>query len=385
MLPKAPETPLQAVTHPHPYPYYAGLVRERPLYLDAALGLWVASGAEAVTAVLESAACRVRPAAAPVPEALRGSASGFLFERLVRMTDGPAHPPLKRALSLSLQSLHSREVGLLSRACAQRLAAQTLEPLTREGLEAFVSSLSVHVLSSLLGLPSSCFEAVRRAVEAYLVGLLPSASPACRQRGSEGAEVLLELVKEARASQGDGGLLARFWHEASAEEDVLLANAAGLLTQAYEATSGLIGNTLLALGSRPEWAEGLRRAPAGLEATLAEVLRYDAPVQNTRRFVARDVALCGERLAQGDTVLVVLAAANRDPEANPEPDAFQPSRRCRRTFTFGAGGHLCPGQALALAIAQAALERLLLLGLDWSACQAVGYRPSANVRVPRFA
>jgi cytochrome P450 len=65
-----PATPIAAVTHADPYPYYAALVAERPLYRDDALGLWVASSAAAVRAVMTSELCRVRPADEPVPKAL---------------------------------------------------------------------------------------------------------------------------------------------------------------------------------------------------------------------------------------------------------------------------------------------------------------------------
>src|ERR1700719_3804800 len=62
-----PRDPIAAVTHPDPYPYYADLVAYKPIYHDETLGLWVASSANAVSAVLASEICRVRPLAEPVP------------------------------------------------------------------------------------------------------------------------------------------------------------------------------------------------------------------------------------------------------------------------------------------------------------------------------
>src|ERR1700730_9947136 len=97
-----PSDPIAAVTHRDPYPYYARLVAERPLYFDPDLGLWVASSAEAVAAVLASERCRVRPPAEPVPAAIAGTPAGEVFRRLVRMTDGEAHGPLKQAVSAAL-------------------------------------------------------------------------------------------------------------------------------------------------------------------------------------------------------------------------------------------------------------------------------------------
>jgi len=76
--------PLGAVTHPDPYPYYAELLARAPLARHAALGLWVAASAAAVTATLTSPLARVRPAGEPIPPALLGSPAALIFGRLDR-------------------------------------------------------------------------------------------------------------------------------------------------------------------------------------------------------------------------------------------------------------------------------------------------------------
>lgn len=76
-----PRHPIAAVTHADPYPYYAQLVARAPVYRDEALDRWVASSADAVTAVLSSDLCRVRPPTEPVPRALLGSRAGVDPER----------------------------------------------------------------------------------------------------------------------------------------------------------------------------------------------------------------------------------------------------------------------------------------------------------------
>jgi cytochrome P450 len=385
----APETPLSAVTHRDPYPYYAHLVQQRPFYRDAALGMWVASSARAVQAVLESPALRVRPAEEPVPKALRASAAGVLFGRLVRMTDGAAHLPLKRAVLQALASLDAGQRDAVGRECAKALGATHLAGLRPEGVQAFAFGLSVHVTASLLGLPPEAYQAVTGAVDAYLTGLGPGAEEACLARAAGGAAFLLECMHAQLAAPHPAGLLAHFRDSAAgagcAAPDVLAANAAGFFTQAYEATAGLICNTVLALQTRPDLAATVRQDAGLLNAVLVEVLRYDAPVQNTRRFVARDAVVNGHALAAGDSILVVLAAASRDPEANPEPERFELFRQQPHTFTFGSGAHLCPGQALSLAIARAGVERFLAATQEGAQLPtAVGYRPSLAMRVPRF-
>src|SRR5262245_47912129 len=105
MQPDHPSNPIAAVTHPDPYPYYAELVAQRPIYYDPPLGCWVASSAEAVRSVLTSHLCRVRPTAEPVPAHIAGSPAGDIFRSLVRMNDGDHHRLYKQIVSSTLLSL----------------------------------------------------------------------------------------------------------------------------------------------------------------------------------------------------------------------------------------------------------------------------------------
>ena len=85
----------------------------------------------------------------------------------------------------------------------------------------------------------------------------------------------------------------------------------------------------------------------------------------------------------GDAVLVLLAAANRDPEVNLQPDIFDIHRQQPTCFTFGLGIHACPGQSIAEVITRAALQHLVSSGLDVTALpKTVTYRPSVNTRIP---
>jgi len=116
---------------------------------------------------------------------------------------------------------------------------------------------------------------------------------------------------------------------------------------------------------------------------VQEVLRYDPPVQNTRRFLAGSGELFGRQVKEGDAVLVVLAAANRDPAANPDPGRFEALRESRRHFTFGAGPHECPGEALVASIVEAGVRQLLASGLRVEdLARPPRYRVSGNARVP---
>jgi cytochrome P450 len=385
MTVRTPHDAIAAVTHPDPYPYYADLVARRPFDRDDGLGLWVASSAAEVTAVLTNGACRVRPPAEPVPAPLVGSPAGAIFGRLVRMNDGPRHDALKHAVTLTLDALASHRVEAVAREWAGPLADTLLPHRHPERLTEFGSRLTAHVVASLLGAPA---EIVPEAANwtADFVGALASSEVATIERGKAAAGQLLAMGHAVRTSAENAGLLPALARHATGEEaEAIIANALGFLSQAYDATTGLIGNALLALARHAEIAKVVADDRGRLPALLAEVVRHDAPVQNTRRFVAEDTTVGGATLRAGDTILVVLAAANRDPAANADPHRFDVARQEARTYTFGVGPHACPGTAFATGIAAAGLDVLLTAGLRVEGlADGVTYRPAPNVRIPMF-
>jgi cytochrome P450 len=373
-----PPHPIAAVTHPDPYPYYADLVGRRPLYRDEALGLWVASGAAAVTAVLTEEACRVRPAAEPVPRAIAGAQAGEIFGRLVRQADGERHRALKPAVAAALHGLDARRVAEESRTWAHELGGAAYED--------FAFRLPVHVVASLLGVRRDTLGEVAVRVGALVGGFAPGATAEAIEHGHAAAGRLVDLFRSLLAPGSSPGLLGALSREAaSCVELDIVANGIGLLSQAYEATAALIGNTVVALGRDGRIRERATADPGVLGAVVREVARHDAPVQNTRRFLARDALVAGQSMKAGEAILAVLAAANRDPAANPDPARFDLSRADPRVFTFGVGPHACAGEAVACAIATAGVAELLRRGIDpGSLASGVAYRPSANVRLPLF-
>jgi cytochrome P450 len=367
-----PANAIAAVTHPDPYPYYAELVASRPLHRDDSLGLWVAASAASVTAVLTSDLCRVRPAAEPVPKGLVGTPAGDLFGRLVRMNDGAYHVRTKPTVSATLAMLDPAMIAGQAREAAQTLAGE-LDPAAHpERITDLAFRLPAYVIAGLLGLPAAARPDMAARAGAFVRGLAPGGSATDVERAGVAAAGLVEAVRTLPRYRG-------------ASEDAV-ANVVGFFSQAYEATAGLIGNTLVALARYADVRERVVREPAVLPSVVGEVARHDAPVQNTRRWVAAAGVVGGQAMVEGDAVLVVLAAANRDPAANSNPDRFDTGRRERRAFTFGLGAHACPGEAVAVTIASAGVATLLAAGVaPERVAAAPAYRLSVNTRVPLFA
>lgn len=366
-----PPDPIAAVTHPDPYPYYERLVRERPFHFDARLNLWVAASAAAVEAVLTSDLCRVRPPAEPVPRHLGTGMAAAVFGRLVRQTEGPERDRRKRLLQAALAAIPAEQVAAATR---ERLRA--LRGLPPDDL---LFALPVQAMARLLGLTDRLDETAMQL--ALLVrSFLPQADSAAMADGDAAAKALLARLRAAGGLAQDG--LMRHLRG----DDVMLANALGLLVQTHDATAALLGNALLALARQPVLHRQLAARPDLLPAFVQEAMRHDAPVQNTRRFAAADGTLCGQAVPAGAAVLVLLAAANRDPAANTEPHRFLIERRQRRLFGFGHGSHRCAGPDIAATIAATAIAEMIATAtFPVTDVTALRYRPSSNARIPIFA
>ncbi len=372
----APAHPLEAVTHPDPYPYYAALAAERPLFRDEALGCWVAAGAEVVEAILGDARCRVRPPEEPVPRALLGTAAGTLFGRLVRMNDGGRHRGLRPAVSAALEGPSASAVTAAGRRAVEQARGAMGGVLGPAEGTALLFAIPVLGVAHLVEIPADAQSALPALTGDLVRGFAPGSDEGAATRASAAAtalESILEACLPSNASEeGVLGRLARAGAVTGCSRAELVANAVGLLVQAHDATAGLIGNTLVALaratdgvGARVGSAANLLDDPERMEEVAREVLRRDPPVQNTRRFMAAPMTVGSSTLETGDAVLVLLAATGH---------------------AFGSARHACPGDTIASGLAASAVSALLAQGLRLDGfVEGLTYRPSVNVRVPVFA
>jgi cytochrome P450 len=378
-----PVDPVAAITHADPYPFYAQLRAGPPLVWNEKLRVWVASRADVIESVLLAhGALRVRPAAEPVPRAIAGSPAGEVFGHLVRMNDGPAHPAHRPALQRALAGLDLDAVYAAALRIARHVPA---EPLSDA-----LFSMPVQTVAHLLGFADEALPQVDGWMRDFVACLSPLSTADQLQAASAAASELMTRFEVLTASTPprSGTLLAAVLSESGADAPLsrsLLANVVGLLSQTCDATAGLLGNSLIAWMREPALRQAARTR-GGLQAIVEETARHDPSVHNTRRFAIEPITIAGTTLAAGDAVLLVLAAANRDPAFNPDPDSFRLIRERRRMLGFGHGMHACPGQALACTLAAAGLDALLRHPPDLDALRARGwhYRPSANARIPVF-
>jgi cytochrome P450 len=387
----------KAAVHPNPYPYYARLAVGKPFYREEATNAWIASNAATVKAVLTSPLCLTRPAGRVVPELMAGTATADIFGNLVRMAEGEAHCPLKSSINAAIECLDMGRIGELTYRRARELALEIEPELSRAHLTKFIYALPVEVIARSIGVPPDRVSQVAQWANAYgtataaAVTGVPAPSAAVMEAGNKASQHLLDYFAVlSKSPSDDDGVLAQMTRAAALSQRPnaasIVVNAIGLMAQGFAATASLIGATLLALGQHRELRA---RTQAGdrpvLDQVIQEVLRCDPVTQSLPRFVGRDGMIGEQSVRRGEMIIAVLAAANRDPLLNADPNRFDIARSDRKYLEFGAGIHACAAGSMATMIAKAGVEVLLARGLRFDELVSqVSYRPSLYVRMPIF-
>ncbi len=141
--------------------------------------------------------------------------------------------------------------------------------------------------------------------------------------------------------------------------ETIIANLILLFLAAFETTAKFIGNAILVLHQFPAEMTKLKHDKSLWPNALKELMRYESTMQITARVALEDVIVNGVKICKGDNILPLVASANRDPEAYPNPDLFNITRSLNRILSFGGGLHLCPGEQLTYLEAEIAISSLL--------------------------
>lgn len=223
--------------------------------------------------------------------------------------------------------------------------------------DALAGPLAARVVADLLGLPAERSDELRRWYARIVDGVTEIS--AGRPLGDEAREAFAELSAAVRSSIREGGsLVADAADELPTEEAI--SNAAVILFGGIETSDGMIANLLWYLLTSPDQLELVREDRDLVPAAVEESLRLEPAAARVDRYATRDVDVGGERIREGDLVIVSLSAANRDPEVFDDPDRFDVRRpNANRHVTFAHGPHACIGAHLARVEANEALAAVL--------------------------
>lgn len=234
-----------------------------------------------------------------------------------------------------------------------------------EFIDSFASPFAMLVIADLLGVPETDHIEFRQALLTETGTIGSSAGDALHHSPLEFLYgKFAGYIEDRRAEPRDDvltGLASATFPDGSTPEVIdAVRVAANLFAAGQETTVRLLSAAVMLIAEDPELQARLRAERDLIANFVEETLRYESPVRGDFRLSRVPVTVGEVAIPAGSTVMLVNAAANRDPRNFPAPDTFDAHRKNARThIAFGRGVHSCPGAPLARAEARVSLERLL--------------------------
>jgi cytochrome P450 len=331
-----------------PYPFYKALYGQPPMVLQLETPtVLLARYADVIVALRDPAAFSSGP--------IRPMSQVHIFGGVptLILTDPPAHTRLRRLVNQVFAPRRIREMEPRIREIADSLLSKAERTGNFEVMKDLAEPLSTMVIAEVLGIPSADYQMFKSWSDALLQlsNVPPGSPPPAGFTDALAAERAYFKTRYEELRRRPGSDLMSMLIQAQESDKLTFDEVAGffnlLLLAGNETTTNLIGNGLYALMRHPEQLELLRREPGLMPSAIAEMLRYDCPVQATGRNMIREYDLAGTQLRPGMTVVVLNGAANRDPAAFPDADRFDITRDPNDHVAFGEGIHFCLGAALA--------------------------------------
>jgi len=352
-----------------PYPLYRRLRTEDPVHWDPYLHAWVVSRYADVVNVLQ----RFSAARTPPPEQLTTlglSELNPIAQVLVRQMlfmDAPSHTRLRALAAAAFTP--SRAEALRSH--IQDIVDGLIDAVLSRGRMDVISDLAdvlpATVTAELMGVPVADRDQLKAWSKDFseMLGNFqhnPGRGALMLKTIEEMTAYFRARLREQERQPREGVIQALMSAEIDGDrlsEEEVIANSIITMTGGQETTTNLIGNGLLSLLRNPGELELLRADPALLPSAVEELLRYESPIQYTTRLAPGDVELGGKPVRRRQAVVVLMGAANRDPEHFPDADRLDIRRRDDRHLAFGWAAHYCFGAPLARLEGQVAFSTIL--------------------------
>ncbi|HVV38617.1 MAG TPA: cytochrome P450 [Acidimicrobiales bacterium] len=388
--------PFNPENRANPYPVYKQMREEAPVWQGPEYQELFLSRHADCLAVLRDAERFSSDSSNMAPELMANATSGqaemggFLGGKVMLFSDPPDHTRLRRLAQHAFTPKAVEGWRPRVRALVDELLAGIGPGDEFDVMDVLARPLPVFVIAELLGVPV----ADRDRFAAWSVHLARMIDPDTNlaeadfgqaiQAAMEFVQYFNELIEERRASPTDDVVSVMIAAEEEGDRLThaeLLANLILLLVAGHETTSNLIGNGTLALCNFPAVRDEFAADPDGLAKTaIDEFLRYDSPVQFTQRTALTDVEIAGHKLQKGYPAILLLAGANRDPEAFERPDEVVLTRSPNNHIAFSNGIHFCLGAMLARMEGQEAFPALLKRFPKLERTGDLVYRPNMTLR-----
>jgi cytochrome P450 len=362
--------PYDVEINANPYPAFARLREEAPLYYNEKYDFWALSRFADVNRGI-------------VDHETFSSARGAIIELIKANIEIPSG-----ALIFEDPPIHTMHRKLLSRMFTPRkinalepkiraYCAESLDPLVGTGRFDFVTDLGatmpMKVISALLGIPEGDQEMIRDHANAQMRTEAGKPMKAAEEGLVTGE--IFEAYIDWRADNPSDDIMTDLLNVEFVDEhgvtrrltrEELLIYINVVAGAGNETTTRLIGWAGKVLAEHPEQRRELAQNPALIPQAIEELLRFEPPAPHVARYVTRDVEFYGQTVPAGSTMMMLIGAAVRDHrQFPPDGEVFDIHREQRQHLAFSVGTHYCLGSALARLEGRIALEEILKRFPEW--------------------
>jgi hypothetical protein len=359
----------------NPYPTYERLRASGPIHWVDGFrwgGSWLIPHHEAVLAALRDtrlSSQRSRTWTADLPAEVQGEFEAFnrTYPHWMLFLDRPRHTRLRGLLNKSFTRRMVDSLRPLIQQTVDGLLARVAASGRMEFIADFAHPLPVAVIAELMGVPPEDQRTFKKW--SYDFAAFFGSGRATLEQARAGKDGFMAITdyfrsKVVERQRAPGKDLISLLLHAEVDGDRLtteevLAQCSLLLAGGHETTRNLLGSALLNLLRHPQQLDLLKRDPSLLPGAVQEFARYESPVQLLTRVASEDVEMHGQTVRKGQSIILLVGSANRDPAQFAAPDTLDITRDAGDSLAFGQGPHFCLGQMLASAEIEVALQAVL--------------------------
>ncbi|OMQ09935.1 cytochrome P450 [[Flexibacter] sp. ATCC 35103] len=363
-----------------PYSLYQSMLNKNPIYWDEDNKIWAIYSYEYCVEILKNPEALIPVINLNNEQKLNKHALDILTN-LTRLSNGIQHEINREIANLLFQNMKSVEINTI----LSQLIKDDLIENKIDWVNSVCKKLPLLVVLKSFGFAANDCAFVLDEIEVLVKIMLPDKTEKQIKSINEISETLF-LITEKQLSELD--FYNHFFNKISKAKvlppdeikKITISNVIGLFIQSYDAGRGILSNLLLQIIDYQTFNNKTE-----IQKSIIETLRFDPPIHNTRRIANIDITLGETTIKKGEKIVVILAAANRDPKKFENESDFDIERfNNNEHLTFGVGGHRCVAKHFSTHLATEALwflyEQYKTIALLEN---NIEYEPMINARLPK--
>lgn len=363
-----------------PYSIYQNMQKNNPVYWDEMNKIWAIYSYEDCVSILKNPKAEIPSINSNNEQKLNKKALAILTH-LTRLSNGIRHEISKEIAMLLFSKMKSVDINSI----ISQLIQSNLVENKMDWVNSVCKKLPVLVVLKSFDFEEKDCEFILNQMESLVKIMLPQKTENHIRSINEVSEKIFSIAEKQLSS-------LNFYESLSAKiskpnslsldeiKTITISNLIGLFIQSFDAGRGVLSNSLLHILNNKTFSSKME-----IEKSVIETLRFDPPIHNTRRIAAEDISIGESLIKKDDSILVVLASANRDSDKFKNPINFDIERNNNNeNLTFGIGGHMCLAKYFSI---QLSTDALCFLFDNYKTTALlennIQYEPMINARLPK--